>query len=130
MKEAYLHYIWKTKSILFKRQKLINQEQFELIDPGFYNTESGPDFFNGSVKIDGVIWRGNIEIHINSSDWYAHNHQFADTTRMARNLRRRFCCVVWILQLATPSRHFVYLSRAASYSESRPAGQLRGLFCG
>ena len=76
MKEAYLHYIWKTKSILFKRQKLINQEQFELIDPGFYNTESGPDFFNGSVKIDGVIWRGNIEIHINSSDWYAHNHQF------------------------------------------------------
>lgn len=74
MKETYLHYIWKTKSILFQHQRLVNQELFELIDPGFYNTESGPDFFNGSVKIDGVIWRGNIELHINSSDWYAHNH--------------------------------------------------------
>jgi len=74
MKETYLHYLWKTKSIFFKNVRLITGETFELLDPGSYNTESGPDFFNGAVKIDHINWNGNIELHVKSSDWYLHNH--------------------------------------------------------
>lgn len=36
---------------------------------------SGPDFFNAQLKINGQLWAGNIEIHIKSSDWYVHNHE-------------------------------------------------------
>ena len=36
---------------------------------------SGPDFFNGQVRIGDTLWVGNIEIHIKSSDWEKHNHQ-------------------------------------------------------
>ena len=43
-------------------------------DPGSLNTSSGPDFFNACIEIDGQTWVGNIEIHIKSSDWYAHGH--------------------------------------------------------
>ena len=36
---------------------------------------SGPDFFNAQLKINGQLWAGNVEIHIKSSDWYVHNHE-------------------------------------------------------
>ncbi len=40
-----------------------------------HNKNSGPDFFNARIKIGETVWAGNIEIHIKSSDWYAHKHQ-------------------------------------------------------
>ncbi|PCJ24904.1 MAG: hypothetical protein COA97_08780 [Flavobacteriales bacterium] len=74
MKEDFLHYVWKYK--LFNTSELLTQsdEQIEIINFGFHNTDAGPDFFNGKVKIGKTTWAGNIEIHINSSDWTKHNH--------------------------------------------------------
>ncbi len=74
-KEDFLHYIWKYK--LFNSLGLFtqNRENIEVINFGVHNTDAGPDFFNGKIKIDQTIWAGNIEIHINSSDWIKHKHQ-------------------------------------------------------
>lgn len=36
---------------------------------------SGPDFFNARLAIGHQEWAGNVEIHIKSSDWYAHHHE-------------------------------------------------------
>lgn len=74
MNEEFLYYIWKYQ--LFKCQpftasnKLINVRS-----PGQLNLDSGPDFFNAIIQIGNTVWAGNIEIHINSSDWYKHGHQ-------------------------------------------------------
>jgi hypothetical protein len=47
----------------------------EVVDTGLYNrTDSGPDFFNAKIKIDGILWVGNVEIHTNASDWFHHKH--------------------------------------------------------
>ena len=75
MKEDFLHYVWKYK--LFDTSNLLttNNEAISIINSGIHNTDAGPDFFNAKVKIDSTIWAGNIEIHINSSDWLAHHHQ-------------------------------------------------------
>jgi hypothetical protein len=43
-------------------------------DPGTLNTDSGPDFLNAHVEIDGMTWRGAVEIHTTSGDWFAHHH--------------------------------------------------------
>lgn len=75
MRETYLHYLWKTQSLFLANSFLTKEESFKVIHPGKYNIESGPDFFDGIIEIDGIVWRGNIEIHVNASDWYLHNHQ-------------------------------------------------------
>ncbi len=79
MKEDFLHYIWKYK--LFDASKLLTVEgqEIEVIKFGMHNTDAGPDFFNGKVKVGETTWAGNIEIHINSSDWIKHKHQVDKT---------------------------------------------------
>lgn len=75
MKEEFLHFLWQYK--LFNKANLISVKGgiVEVVDSGSYNTNSGPDFLNTKLKIDGQLWVGNVEIHIKSSDWYAHYHE-------------------------------------------------------
>jgi len=74
MKEEFLHWLWKNR--FFDHGSLCDREAgpIEVITPGEYNRDSGPDFFNTRLIIGGTEWAGNTEIHINASDWYRHGH--------------------------------------------------------
>jgi hypothetical protein len=74
MTEEFLYYIWKYS--LFEKNNLIADtgDKIEILKPGERNTNSGPDFLNVSIKIGSTKWAGNLEIHINSSDWSKHKH--------------------------------------------------------
>ena len=76
--EQLLHYVWKHKIFSLKELKTTTGQQVEVIDTGLANTDAGPGFFNAKLKLDGVLWIGNIEIHERSSDWFKHGHH-ADT---------------------------------------------------
>ncbi|MBW7845514.1 MAG: DUF2851 family protein, partial [Bacteroidia bacterium] len=75
MKEELLHYIWQSKTLLHKTLTTTDGKKIEVIKTGTHNNDSGPDFFNARIVLDGTIWAGNIEMHINSSDWIKHKHQ-------------------------------------------------------
>ncbi|MDB5157927.1 MAG: hypothetical protein JWR50_2634 [Mucilaginibacter sp.] len=72
--EDFLHYIWKFR--LFDRDNLqtTGGESIEIHSAGMHNTDSGPDFTNGRIKIGDTTWAGNVELHLSSSDWAKHNH--------------------------------------------------------
>lgn len=74
MNEQFLHYLWKYS--LYQKQKLTlnNGQQVEVIHPGEHNHNAGPDFFNAKIKVGDTLWAGNVEIHVNASDWYQHQH--------------------------------------------------------
>jgi len=74
MKEEFLHFLWKYN--LFDTDKLIDNEgnKIQVISPGEYNRDSGPDFFNARLRIGGLEWAGNVEIHIRASDFDNHRH--------------------------------------------------------
>ncbi len=74
MKEEWLHFIWKMKRLPLNL-KTKKGESIEIIHPGIHNLDSGPDFFEAKIKINQLIWSGNVEIHIRSSDWLKHKHQ-------------------------------------------------------
>jgi hypothetical protein len=74
MKEEFLHYVWKYS--LYYADKLRDNEGdvIEVIHPGEYNRDSGPDFFNARIRINDTEWAGNVEIHIKASDFETHGH--------------------------------------------------------
>lgn len=74
MKEDFIHYLWKHQ-LFVPKLKTTENNILEVLKPGLVNTDSGPDFFNARIRLADTIWAGNIEIHVNSSDWYAHSHQ-------------------------------------------------------
>lgn len=75
MKENFLHYLWKFQ--LFDLDKLIavKGEEIQVISPGIHNQDSGPDFLNARIRLDNQLWVGTVEIHLNSSHWYWHQHE-------------------------------------------------------
>lgn len=75
MQEDFLHYIWQHKKFDVNSIKTTNNEAVSILSVGQHNLNSGPDFFNGQLKIENQTWAGNVEIHIKSSDWYVHNHE-------------------------------------------------------
>lgn len=75
IKEDLLYYLWQTKSFAGQSIKTTDGRLLEIMSFGYRNHESGPDFSGGKIKIDDLIWAGNIEMHVYSSEWNIHRHQ-------------------------------------------------------
>jgi hypothetical protein len=74
MTEQLLQFIWQFRHFNSADLQCTNAQQIQIIHLGNYNTNQGPDFVNAKIKVDETVWAGNIEIHINASDWNAHKH--------------------------------------------------------
>ena len=74
MKEEFLHYLWKYS--LYDQDSLTDNDNNKIvvINPGEYNRDSGPDFFNARILIAGLEWAGNVEIHTKASHFDNHGH--------------------------------------------------------
>lgn len=72
--EALLHYVWKNKIFSSFNFQTTHGKVLQIIHPGYSHQDAGPDFKQAILKIGDIIWAGDVEIHISSSDWYKHNH--------------------------------------------------------
>lgn len=76
MKEDFLHYAWKFSKFNTKGLVTTHGESIHIFNLGIHNQDrSGPDFFHAQIEINAQHWAGNVEIHLKSSDWYAHGHE-------------------------------------------------------
>ena len=75
MREEFLHFIWQYQRFNSSQLFTVSGEEVKCLYPGTLNNNGGPDFSNAKIQIGDTVWAGNLEIHINSSDWYKHNHQ-------------------------------------------------------
>lgn len=75
MNEDFLYYLWKHQKFNFADLITVKGNRLEIIKTGQINTNSGPDFSEGHIKLDEISWYGQIEMHIKTSDWEEHNHQ-------------------------------------------------------
>ena len=75
MRENLLHFVWKLQLFSTKKIRSTKGEVIYIKSTGLENFNAGPDFLNAKIEINGQLWAGNVEIHVNSSDWYVHNHE-------------------------------------------------------
>jgi len=73
MTEEFLQFVWKMR-LLDNNLTINSGEAMEILHPGQLNNDAGPDFTNARIRIGDTLWAGNVEIHVNASDWYAHKH--------------------------------------------------------
>lgn len=74
MNEDFLGFVWRYQ--YFNTPLLFTQagETIQVLRTGTINTDAGPDFSEASVCIHSIEWVGSVELHVNSSDWEAHQH--------------------------------------------------------
>ncbi len=78
MREEFIHFLWRYRLFNTTELKTTNGMPLQIIHTGSTNKDAGPDFSAAQVRIDDTLWAGNVEIHINSSDWFKHGHQHDD----------------------------------------------------
>jgi len=49
-------------------------ELFSVIYPGRTNGDNGPDFRDAVIVNKSHLTKGDVEVHVKSSDWYSHKH--------------------------------------------------------
>jgi len=74
MTERLLQYIWQHQ--YFKRSGLLTTQgqPLEILQVGRLNTNQGPDFLHGRIRVDDTEWAGHVELHIRTTDWNLHGH--------------------------------------------------------
>ena len=72
--EQLLHYTWKHKIFPLHELRTTDGRLLEVLNPGIHNTDAGPDFTGTKIKLNGIEWVGNVEIHQKTSDWFRHHH--------------------------------------------------------
>ena len=75
MKEDFLYYLWENR-LFTKELETITKQPVQVITTGYRNTNSGPDFMEAKIKIGEQVWAGQVEIHVKTSDWNRHGHQY------------------------------------------------------
>ena len=72
--EHFVQTVWNEQRFLNFDFKSTDGRSIQVIKPGFWNSNEGPDFVHAEILIDGDLYAGDVEIHINSSGWYNHKH--------------------------------------------------------
>lgn len=74
MKEMFLYYLWENR-LLIGPLTTVDGQTVDIVNPGYRNTDSGPDFLEARIRIGDQLWAGQVEIHVRTSDWLKHGHQ-------------------------------------------------------
>jgi len=74
--EKQVHLIW--QQVVGKELLSAEDELVSIIYPGRSNDDNGPDFRDAVIGNKFHLTKGDVEVHVKSSDWYSHGHH-ADT---------------------------------------------------
>jgi hypothetical protein len=73
-KEKNLYNSWLHQAFETINLHTISGQTLSILKPGERNETEGPDFHDAMILIDDRFEQGDVELHVNSDDWYRHNH--------------------------------------------------------
>lgn len=76
--ERLVRCIWLDQ--LFKDEIFtVDERKIKVLSTGWWNLEGGPDFNRAVISVDGgKVLKGDVEVHVYSSDWKKHGHHRDD----------------------------------------------------
>ena len=75
IRESFLVHVWNRQLIKRDCLSTVDGRRIEVLHPGHENNDSGPDFCNAIITIDGGNpLKGDVELHISPREWQAHSH--------------------------------------------------------
>lgn len=74
MGEAFVQKLWNEQRFFDTNMVAIDGRAIRVLKPGIWNHNEGPDFMHAEIEIDGELYVGDVEIHVQSSEWYRHKH--------------------------------------------------------
>lgn len=73
--ERLVRVLWQEQRFRRGCLEINDGRRLEVISPGWWNRHSGPDFRRAVIRLgQGQVLRGDVEVHLRSSDWNAHGH--------------------------------------------------------
>lgn len=73
--ERILAQIWNDQALGTKSLRTASGLPLELVYRGRWTYNKGPDFQNAMIALpSGQVLQGDVEVHLHSSDWFAHGH--------------------------------------------------------
>ena len=73
-KDKTLYKAWLNQEFNLSGLRTIEGHSVSILSPGTRNETEGPDFRDALIMIDEKFERGDIELHLESNDWYNHGH--------------------------------------------------------
>jgi hypothetical protein len=74
--EELFQHIWQFRLFTQSGLTTLEGEPVHIDHPGQHNRHAGPDFSAARIHIGGTLWAGNVELHMRTSDWFRHGHQY------------------------------------------------------
>lgn len=71
--ERHLQALW-WEQIYLKQLVTCCGKKVEVLSPGQWNSSFGPDFRKAHLLIDGIEYKGDVEIHLSDAGWEEHGH--------------------------------------------------------
>ena len=72
--EHALRQIWKHQRFRTDSLRTCDGRPVTVLFPGSPNPDSGPDFLDARLRIGGVHYTGDVEVHCDAGAWFQHGH--------------------------------------------------------
>lgn len=76
IKEDFFHFIWENLHFNASGLKTTSGRSIFIFHPGYANNGDGPDYRFAKIRMGGLLFYGDVELHKKSSDWLHHGHQY------------------------------------------------------
>lgn len=72
--ELILQKVWLRQDFAAPAAGTEEGHRLEIVYPGRWNRQAGPDFLGAKIRLDGRTVVGDVELHLYVEDWDAHKH--------------------------------------------------------
>ncbi len=75
IREDFFHFLWQNLHFTQSGLRTTCGQSVRILHPGFRNDGDGADYRFSRIRLDGMLFCGDVELHKTTSEWYRHGHQ-------------------------------------------------------